>query len=523
MNLKEIGLIGIFIFSRVLFINHLPVFFDSPEYIERLLNPSYINALTSGHMPFHAGYIMLFWPISQIAIALNANPSLFVIFMQIMFSAIAIYCFYRFVTIIANGKIAAIAAIIISLTPLYWTMNVSIMAESTYINFFLISLFFVALYAKKKINQKYYLAIGSVSFGLALLTNPLVGLWLPFILSIIFYLKKEKVQFAFLSMGLTVGLAILINSFLIAYALQISFQNGIHQYLFGVDIKIAPNISSLLAALRFARNAFIPMLQNNTAIVLVLSLISLTKIFNKNKKLFIAVFLWILPAVFTHQWFDPLLFGRHGSIAVFGFAFLSAVLLIKRKILLMITIVYLLAVSLPALNLLRQPIPYIEMSKLAEKLPKGLLIETHLARPQVEGHYSGEITYINQPGWSPEKLTNLIDNYLNSKKPIYITSQALSEPYGTYSGPFLYPLSLSYAKSFELENIISSYSLERYQAINNAEIVIYKIISRDKSKYPDIQNLNKSNRRMGHYDPIGQLLFFTERAMIIQSQKIIKG
>lgn len=524
MNRKVLIPLCVFIISRFIFINPLPVFFDSPEYLARFSNPNYFQAMSSGHTPFHAGYIMLFWPIFHIAKLLEINPPFTIIFAQIIISAIAIYCFYRFTAIISNYKIATIASIILSLTPIYWIINVSVMAELTYINFFLISVLFVALYAKNKSYQNYYLLIGCISFGLALLTNPLVGLWLPFILSVVFYLRKERVLLLFLSIGMTVFLAILINSFLIAYAYHAPIQNGIHQYLFGEDIKIAPNVSSVILITRFIRNAFIPILQNSTTIVFILSVISFMKIFHINKKLFVVTLLWISPSILTNQWFDPLLFGRHGIIAGFGLAFLASILLEKRKLLFFLTIGYLLIVSLPALNLLRQPIPYIEMGKFTQTLPKGLLIETHFARPQVEGYYSGKIIFVNQPGWDKKKLEEEIDSYLNNKQPIFITSQALSDPYGIYSGPFLYPLSLSYAKKFELEDIGSQYLMRKYATIDkNAGLTIFKIVSKEKTKYPDIPKLNRNRHRIDYFDPITQLWFLIDKAKIIQSHNIIKG
>lgn len=523
MSKKVFVFLCIFILSRLIFINPLPVFFDSPEYLSRLSNPNYFQTIISGHMPFHAGYIILFWPIFQFAKILSINPSFAVIFAQIIFSAISIYLFYRFVEIISNKKIAFIATIISALLPFYWIMNVSIMVESTYINFFIISLFSLAQFVKRKTKANLYLLVGCVSFGLALLTNPLIILWTPFLLSVIYFFGRKKIIPILLSMILTVFIIILVNSFLVAYALHVPLQNGIHQYLFGEDIKIAPNISSPIMILRFIRNALVPSLQNNTVIIFILSIISLIGIFKKNIKLFIVTFLWISPSIITNQWFDSLLYGRHGTIAVFGFALITAIFLEKRKKLFFIVLIYILLVSLPALNLLRQPIPYIEMGEFIKTLPKGLLIESHFARPQVEGHYSGEIMYANQPGYGREKLEKAIDSYLGNKKPVFVTSQALSDPYGVYFGPFLYSLSLSYARKFELEDLLSLYSLSDYAVIDkNANIAIFKIVSKEKSIYPEIPKLNYNKHRIDYFDPMVQLWFLIDKADIIHNQSIIK-
>lgn len=523
MNRNIFFLLCLFVFSRLLFINSFPVFFDSPEYLSRFSNQNFIQAIVSGHIPFHSGYILLLWPIFQISHLLAFDPPTSIIFGQIIFSAIAVYCFYRFVKMIVNKKVALIAAVICSLTPIYWIMNESIMTESTYINYFLISVFFISSYLHNKSPSKLTFTIGFFLLGLAILTNQLVIFWTPLILSIAYYLKKEKILLIAVSIIIVVTLVCLVDSSLIAYSQHLSLQSGIYQYLFGVDIKIANNSSLLILILRFFRNLFIPIFSNNTAIILILSIVSLIKLFKKHKKLLVVLFFWILPTIYSNQWFDPLLFGRHGTISGFGFALLAAMLLEKRKILSYFVITYLLVVSIPALSLLKQPIPYLETSKFVEALPKGLLIESHFARPQIERHFSGETIYVNQPGWSKEKLKQTIDNYLNQNKPIFITSQALSEPYGTYSGPYLYPLSLSYAGKYELRDVIPMYRTEKYASIDvDAGLAIYKVVSKAKSEYPNIPILKNNRHQINYFDPIYQLWLFMNKASTTQSHNIIK-
>lgn len=524
MNRKILVLICVFILSRTFFINPFPIFFDSPEYLARFSNVSYINAIASGHLPFHIGYMIIFWPIFHLANFFRINPPYAVIFIQIILSAAAVYCFYRSIEVITNKRVAEIAAVICSLTPLYWTINESIMVESTYINLFLISLFFLTQYAKSKIHSNLFLLLGCSAFGLGLLTNPIIILWTPLLFFVTSFMRGKEAIKLLTSFSVTLLISLLISSYFIAHALRLSIFDAMSQYLFGVDIKFIPYIPSVLIFLRFIRNAAIPLFQSNTSIILVLSIISLVKLFKNNKRLFTASCLWIFPAALSYQLFDPLLFGRHGVISIFGFAFLAAIILEKRKILFYTTIIYLVLVSVPTLLLLKQPIPYLETSKFVKTLPQGLLVETHFARPQIEGNYSGQIMFINHPGWSKRALEETIDSDLNRNKPVFITSQALSDPYGIYSGPFLYPLSLSYAKMPELADVIPSYRLEKYVTIDKlAGLSIYKIVSKEKFKYPEIPRLNNNRRQIIYFDPINQLLLFIERAKIIQSQSIIKG
>lgn len=522
MNRQVFILLCIFILSRLIFINPLPIFFDSPEYLERFSNPNYFQAIASGHTPFHSGYIMLLWPIFQAAAFLGINSSVAVIFAQIIISTIGIYCFYQFLAIAINKKISLIATIIASLTPLYWITNISIMMESVYINFFLMSLFLFAKYGKSSTHSRLFLFYGSVCFGFAFLTHPLIILWLPFLLFTVYLYGKEKIFIALLTLSIAISAFGLLNSIFISKSLQISLASGVHKYLLdklGEHVQIKADALSLFI---IVRNTIIPLLRNNTILVVIISLLSLVLLLRRNKRIFILGILWIAPAFISNQWWDSLFFGRHSAISGFGFAFIAATFLKKRKILTFIFLAYILIVSLPALSLLKQPIPYLEEQKFVKSLPKGLLIESHFARPQVEGHYSGKTLFVNEPGWNKKELEKIIDTYLITKQPVFITSQALTDPYGLYSGPFLHPLSLSYARKFELDDLIPLYSIKKYSIVDkHAGLTIYKIISKEKSKYPDIPKLNYNRHRIDYFDPISQLGFFIDKAKIIQIHNMV--
>src|SRR3990172_8036509 len=90
-------LLSLFVFSRFPFVNSQAIFFDSGEYLNLFANPNFSLALYNGHFPLHIGYIILGWPIYQVASLLNINPGNAVVLGQIAIQALAIYCFYKFV------------------------------------------------------------------------------------------------------------------------------------------------------------------------------------------------------------------------------------------------------------------------------------------------------------------------------------------------------------------------------------------------------------------------------------------
>ena len=220
-----------------------------------------------------------------------------------------------------------------------------------------------------------------------------------------------------------------------------------------------------------------------------------------------------LISLYANQWWDSLLSGRHSLVAGFGLAFLVAHLVRRNFILVIILSCYLFLVSIPAVSLLKKEIPYIKEANSVKSLSKdSLLIESHFARPQVQDAFPGKLVSVNEPGFSQEYLTKEINLYLTNKHDVFVSSAALSEPYGLYSGPYLHYLTLSYTKPFELETIIKNYTLIKYKELDSKDnLVIYKIISSKKSHYPKVNSMKNSYRRIDFYDPLWRITDFSLR------------
>ncbi|MDO8658772.1 MAG: glycosyltransferase family 39 protein [Candidatus Levybacteria bacterium] len=511
---KKINIILLFLFfiSRIFFLNSKPIFFDSPEYLTRLSNPNFFQALISGHLPLHAGYILIFWPIFNIAKFLDKNGEDAVVFFQIILSTLAVYCFYKLIKIISNKAIALYSSVVVSLTPLFWITNNTLMMESTYIAFFIFSIYFLLRYLYSKNNENFYLVFCQLFFGISFLTHLAVILWIPFLFFLVFYINNKKIKKYFLSLLICLIFFTIVNSYFISSALNINLLSGIlllYSSKAGEHVVLSLNMTSFAV---YLRNFVIPLLRNNTNLIIILGFISIVNLYFKNKKLFVLCFLWIAPSFVANQWWDSLFFGRHSLIAGFGFAFLVSSLINKSKFLTSILLFYLLIVSIPALYLLKTDSPYLKEAKEIKFLPNGLLIESHFARPQVAGSYKGKTVFVNEPGWDKILLKKEISENLKNKKPVFISSSALSDPYGLYSGPFLHSLSLSYAKSFELKSVIKSFKIEKYKTISKEDnLVLYKVVSEKNSSYPEVKSMKHNSRRIDYFDPFSQLFFYFEK------------
>ncbi len=495
-------LILLYFLTRVFFINSQGVFFDSQEYINLFINPNYIHAIILGHYPPHEGYFFLFWPIFHLAHFISLDGAYSVILIQIILSCITLYCFCSFIIYISDKRTALFATVLAALMPLFWIVNVTLMMENAYALYFFVSLYLLTLYLKR--DKKLFLHISLFLYCMALLTQTIVVLWAPFYLITILMKKKQQVVKICILLFLYFGIFSAANILFISYAGGAPLKDVFYSYYLSKTGEFSGAVNNTHAILASGRNFLIPLLRNNTIVLAVLSLVSLIILLRKNKKMFFFGLLWIIPAIYANQWWDSLLMGRHALVASFGIAFLVALLIRKKSIFMIATIMYLLICSLPALNLLRYPIPYLQEASYVKLLPKdALFIESHFARPQVQSTVIAKTIYLNEPHYTSDRIKKAIDIQLGEKKPVFISGAALSEPYGLFSGPYIHNLTLSYVNTYTLASVIPHYTLKTYHVINLRDnLVIYQIISQKKSSYPKILQLQNSSRRIDYTDPV---------------------
>jgi hypothetical protein len=502
-NKLGVGLFFLFFLSRLPFINPNNVFFDSKEYLLIFNIPNFIQALASGHFPHHEGYILFSWPLYQLGKLIGVNPGLPVVLGQIFFAYLTILFFYKFVAYISNKKIALTSAILFSLTPLFWVTNVAITLETSYLSCFFASLYLFILYIKKP--KKIYLYFSFALLALSIITYSAVILWLTLYFFLLLKLKKEKIKILF-TMGVFLGVCLSVRILLIAlYANEHPFHIFYVSYLSNITDAghVTSNVEGLLVRIR----NFIPVLRSYSSLIVILGSFSLALLYKKDKKLFYLGLLWLLPLIYSNQWWDSLLMGRYSIPAGFGFAFLTAYLIHSRRFVTLLICLYLCVVSLPALSLLRGDTPYMQQEKYAMTLPEGsLLIESHYSQPVLEHCCKARIIAVNDPAVGNGTIKKVVNKYLSEKKPVFVSSAALSDPYGLYMGPYLHPLSLSYTHKFELESLLTEYTWEQYKVINQKDnVIVYKIISQGKSEYPEVMNLRNHYRRLDYYDPLSRL------------------
>lgn len=502
----------LFSLTRIPFINYGQVFFDSGEYLQRLSNPNLFEALVMGHVPLHAGYILINWPVWQIIEKIGGNPALSVVIFQVFISFLGVWAFYKITSELIPKKSAVVAALFISFTPLFWVSNVVVMMESVYVSCFVLSLWMMSLFLKKR--EISLLVVGAILLFLSLLTHLAPLLYMPLYVFILFLIsKKYQAPSPYLvSLFSVIFITFLGFSFINAYLLdQSSYTNGLKTLFFGKTQEASPLTLSFEGIGRYLRNWLIPMMRNATSILFLFSLFAMWKFYKRNDfKIFTLGLLWLLPSPLVNQWADSLWYGRHALISIFGIAFLASYILQKRIKAAMLILLYISIITFPQIFLLRGMVPYLELQTFAKDIDSDdFYIESHYARPQIEAVRSENVYYINEPR-DQGNLEKRIRNTIRNGHAVYISSQALSEPYGLYSGPYIHLLTLSYRNDPTIHTILNMNGklVEKKVISRTDNLIIYELVQSDETlSYPKKILLSDSRRRIDFFDPLLHLSF----------------
>ncbi|OGD61840.1 hypothetical protein A2160_00920 [Candidatus Beckwithbacteria bacterium RBG_13_42_9] len=488
---------------------------DDHEYLGRLTNPHLIQVLSQGHPPLHAGFILLLWPFIQLTNWFRFDPIIVIKLINILLAWGCLWLFYKLIKAFFPKINPLVASVLVALTPMFWIMNVTLLTENVYIFLFLLSLFTSYVFLKTKQNR--WLIVTALALGLAYLTHQLITFYLP-AFSLLLLLKPKQRQLkpiVILGLVLTLGL-VLANFFLAWLYTQRGF--SLNQALTFTLTSKSADFAQLgtfpLNLVRSFRNWLILSLRSFTNFSMILGSLGLVFWLRRNFRQGIRLLLWLIPSFLAAQWWDGLLMGRHLLLALFPLVLLIAYLIQNRQLLLFLTFFSLCLTSFGAMMLLRQPLPADLTQKTIQSLPQnGLLLESHFLRPWIS--YQGKTMYVNEPG-TPQNFEQEINKSLADNKLVFLTSQALSDPYGVYTGPYLHPLSLSFNQPSKLSAILKNYQLTPYATISaQLHLTIYQI----KNKFPepdfvaDIVPAWQQNR-LDFFDPLSQLWFLAKNFFI---------
>lgn len=456
--------------SRVVLLNGSIDFFDSSQYIWRSDAFSLQNALSTGHAPYHPGYIFFTYIFNQlfqllgidnIPLLLNNsvcsiteigqtiscpyqnipeginNIPLAAALPSAIFGSLTVLVFYAWVEKMFKTKIALFSALLVTITPYYWISNQAILVDPTMIFFYILSLYLFYLWLDKE--NYWWLILSGFAFGWSMWAHTQIAFWfLGFVGLLIAFVKLKNIPIKLLkSIPWITGPLVFIGIYL--WLLVISGHN--ETYREALVYLLKGNAGDHMPW------SFFPGIRNYSIIMSIflagLSVLGLIKMLIEKTKEALFLLIWLVPGLFISAlYLYANLYGRSSMMAIFPAMIAVSYLLMswqhKKKIVMAIKyIVIILAVSqllyisLPIVKLYAtQPAPYQEMDKIRKELEQGgLAIMPNLAKT-LSGYDNYEVVWETPK----TKIDSEIQLALDKEKPIFIDASAIRFPYFKYDG-----------------------------------------------------------------------------------------
>ncbi|MBI2589513.1 hypothetical protein HYW32_00555 [Candidatus Berkelbacteria bacterium] len=417
-------------------------FFDSSQYVWRTNGYSLLNAASTGHAPFHPGYVGSSWLIKRggEAIGLTIPESSAPAIVNVAASlAIILLVFFIARRLGLKERVALLASILIAFNSFFMGMG-SILVDPGMIAFLLLAL----LLLLGPITVWTLLASG-ISLGIALLFHTQAALWSVLWLGVLWY-RSAPLKFSswrWLIFGVGPLAAAGIYAYLLITASQtpdsvLDFQTVKEALIYLVTGNINDRDSLSLFKMIYLLTA------EFGSVGILLALMGTLILAKQNRRALILLALWILPgALFGSSYIYENLYGRAVFFAVPALSFLAAIALdalAPRKhfgtafatFFLLFTVVSGIAVWNRYQN---QPAPNDRLETVEKTLsPDGIFIGTNIVKHWIG--YAGEFIRYGDTDVDFGAVKTKIATALDEKKPVYLLSDAIQFPFYRSDGAF---------------------------------------------------------------------------------------
>ncbi len=425
--------------SRLFLLNSSMDFFDSTQYFWRSASTKLIDAISSGHAPYHPGYIFFTWLTNNLLVHLNINDTpIAAAIPSAIFGTLTIVFFYLLTKEIFNKKIAFFSALLAAITPYFWISNIAIMVDPTMICFYMLSLYLFYLWLSKK--NYLFLILSGFAIGYAIWTHTQIAFWsLGFVAIFIYKIKpKEWLKTIFQSLPALLGIIFFIYIYL--FLLVRTAHNPTYlsalKYLFTgnagdhMPLSLKPGMINYLTIM--------------TTLGALFSILGFVKLFfDKKRQKLLMLLIWLIPGLFfSALYLYANLYGRSSMISIFPATIAISYFLtswktknlsikIFQSALIFLIIIQFLAISIPVVKkYATEPGVYEELGQKQQQLPAGgLYITSNLAKTS-----SGYAFYDTIWETSLEQIYQDIEATDKKNKPIFIGQDAIMFGFYKYDG-----------------------------------------------------------------------------------------
>jgi|GEM_PF-3922199 len=416
-------------------------FFDSSEYVWRTAEPTLLQAVTTGHPPFHPGYVGLAWLVRQLIPSGIGSPDALALGIV---SAISCTLVVWLTYLIArrfklSERTALIAAMLMAVNPFLMTMA-GILVDPGMLVFLLLALYLLL----GPITPWTVLASG-FSLGGALFFHTQAGLWAIVWLAVLWYravpIKLKSWPWLFFAVGPVFTLALYVY-LLIHASSQPGSDVAFHTWRSALKYILIGNAGDHdpISIGKF----FYLFVAEFTTVGVVLSAIGAYLLGRRDWKTLAFMLLWIVPsALLASSYIYENLYGRALFFAVPALAMLAAVAIdtaISRRKgwgIALATVVFVLFGAPTVMVWARyenQPSPNDRLAAAERALPGGAFIGTNITKTWTD--FPGTYVAVGDAGVGVGKAIDAVNQAFANGKPAYLDSDAVQFPFYRSDGAY---------------------------------------------------------------------------------------
>lgn len=467
-----------FIVSRLFFLSKYPFFYDSPEYLRESFSDNFFSSLQRSHESIHPVYLFL---IQLFQKTIPGESAWDLSLISGLFGIGSFILFFILVKKLFNEKIAMYSLIPLIFFKHTWLIQTNLLHESIDHFFLIAGILFFTIFLDK---NKFYLFIISILFlSLGILNFPGIIIWFISIFAFVLLRKKiHKKDFLYLILGIFISLfvGLILNKTLLDMS-KVSGLLRLESLYKDYGINVLFREFSFLNILRSLRNVTLILLNGYSFASLISILIFFFLVIKeKDKKIILFSFLFLIPFFLTGKYWYGGLFGRYSSFITYFLAIIFSQIYLKSKRAYFVLLVILTVSFIPTFIKYQQTPIYLIQNSLIKKInvqKEDIIILSDYQRPQLELNNS----FFLSPDQSINTETkNLITTRLLSKEGrVFVTKQAINYPYWQYDGQEIHIVSKGNLEKAYLRNYLSDKDLTLVSFIEDYPFLdVYEIKSK---------------------------------------------
>lgn len=164
------------ILTRVPFIDGSIDFFDSPQYLWRSVLPNIVDALSTGHAPYHPGYVGIVWLSIRLFGGVLSDPMITSL-VNALASIVSLWFVFLIAERLVDRRSAWLTTLFVAVAPYFWVSSITILVDQFMITCWLGSLWLYLRFLTEPQGPRWLVLASGIAMGASLVVHTQIALW----------------------------------------------------------------------------------------------------------------------------------------------------------------------------------------------------------------------------------------------------------------------------------------------------------------------------------------------------------